>query len=172
MKARAAAAAADPNNNPYLEDATERINRLRTVLDGFRKATLPLTPAQLRAARKITVEGLQKAARFAEEQPNVCGDLADVEKLVDQTQFLMAYEGLREQALFLLRDVDQVIDQCKFEAAKHTQGLYRIAKTYAVSAAAPTKVQAQVEILKPVFGRRRRPKPAPPADPDAPAVKK
>jgi len=171
-KAQTAADAADPINNPYLADATERINRVRAVLEGFRKAATPLTPAQLRAARSITVEGLQKAARLAEEQPNICGDLAEVGKLVDTTHFLMAYEGLREQALFLLRDVDQVIDQCKYEASKYTQGVYRMVKAYAVSATAPSKAQAQVEIMKPVFGRRRRPKPAPPADPDAPAVKK
>ena len=70
-KARAAAEAADPIINPYLEDATERINRVRLVLDGFRKPAPPLAPPQLRIARKVTVEGLQQAARVAEEQPRI-----------------------------------------------------------------------------------------------------
>jgi hypothetical protein len=45
--------------------------------------------------------------------------------------------------------------------------MYRIAKAYAVSAPKGNQVQAQVEVMQRAFGRRRRAKPAPPADPEA-----
>jgi hypothetical protein len=169
-----AAVAPEPNVNPYLTDALERMERLSAILDGFPKAAdLPrLTPAEVGAARRVTVEALQQAARFAEERPNIAGDLADVAKLNDATHFLMAYEGLREKAYFFLRDLDQILIQCKSDAAKYARGLYRMAKAYAASSPKATQVQTQVEVMKPAFGRRRIARPAKPADPDAPAVKK
>ena len=169
-KAGAVALAAEPEVNPYAADALERINRVRAVLDGFPKTLNlpPVTASELGSAKRITADALATAARFAEEQPNVGGDLSNVPKLRDGADFLTAYEGLREQAIFLLKDIDQFIVQCKLETATYARGLYRMARTYAVSATAPIKAQAQVEIMKPVFGRRRRPKSAP-ADPDTSA---
>jgi hypothetical protein len=165
----AVALAAEPDVNPYSADALERINRVRAVLDGFPKSpVLPsLTPGQLGIAKRITVEALAQAARLAEERPNLGGDLADVPKLRDATHFLLAYEGLRERAFFLLRDLDQLIAECKVDASKYARGLYRIAKAYAESAPKGNQVQAQIEVMRPAFGRRRRAKPAPPADPEA-----
>ena len=163
----------DPAGNPYLTDALERMERLRTVLDGFPKATGPrLTPGHVRSARRITVEALQQAERFATEQPNIAGDLADVKKLRDTTHFLLAYEGLREAAILLLRDVDQFILHRKYDASKYALGMYRVIKTYAANEPETQRMQGQVDLMQPHFGRPRRSKPALPADPDAPAVKK
>jgi hypothetical protein len=167
------ALAAEPEINPYTADAQERINRARAVLEGFPKtlALPPLTGGALSSAKRITAGALAQAARFAEEQPNIGGDLADVAKLRDGANFLTAYEGLREQAFYLLRDIDELLVQCKLETAKYARGLYRMARTYAASAPKASKVHAQVEVMRPVFGNPpRRSKPAPPAD--AEAVKK
>ena len=160
----------EKSDNPYLADAQERIKLVRAVLEGFPKTLVmpPLTRGTLASAKKITVEALSQAARFAEEQPGIGGDLADVAKLRDGANFVSAYEGLREQVFVLLRDIDEHLVQCKLDAATYARGLYRMARVYAASAPTANKVHAQVAIMKPVFGRRpARPKPAPPADTEA-----
>jgi len=159
--------AAEPEINPYAADAQERINRVRAILEGFPK-TLdlpPLSAGKLSSANKITAEALAQAARFAEGQPNIAGALADVKKLRDGSDFLSAYAGLREQVFVLLNNIDEYLVQCKLDTAKYARGLYRMARTYAASAPTANDVHAQVEIMRPSFGRPavRRVKPAPPA---------
>ena len=169
-----AATADEATINPYLADAIDRVNRLRAVLEGFPKLSSgepPVTPSERRIATVTTVEGLEQAALFAEEQPNVGGELADVRKLRDKIHFLLAYERLREQALFFLGDIDQTIIRQKVEGAKYARGLYRMAKAYATSAPGQ-RLQSKVAVMKQTFGITPRRKPNPPADPDAPAVKK
>jgi len=169
----AALDATDPAGNPYLADALERIERLRTVLEGFPKSPgKRLTPGQLRSARRITVDALQQAERFAVEQPNIAGALADVGKMRDTAHFLLAYEGLREKSILHLRALDQFILQRKYDASRYALGLYRVIKTYAANEPDSDQMQGQVDIMQPLFGRPRRSKPALPADPDASAVKK
>ena len=159
--------AAEPEINPYAADAQDRINRVRAVLEGFPR-TLdlpPLSAGKLSSANKITAEALAQAARFAEDQPNIAGELANVPKLRDGSDFLSAYAGLREQVFVLLTNIDELMVQCKLETATYARGLYRMARTYAASAPTANDVHAQIEIMRPSFGRpaTRRVKPAPPA---------
>jgi hypothetical protein len=172
-KAGPAAEADESNTNPYFADALERRNRLRAILDGFPKADLtapPLTPAERRMASMTTVEGLEQAALFAEEEPNVGGELADVKKLRDIINFLLAYEGVREQAVFVFGDLDQTVVRAKLDGAKYARGLYRMAKAYAASAPAQ-RLNSKVAVMKQLFGVNRRTKPAV-APSDAETVKK
>jgi hypothetical protein len=170
----AAVAADEPNANPYAADALDRKNRLRALLEdlpNFDRSLPPVTSSQRRLATLTSVESLEQAALFAEEVPNVGGELSDVKKLRDKINFLLAFEGVREQALFLLADIDQVIVREKVEGAKYARGLYRMLQAYAVSAP-NQRLQSKIKAMRYAFGFERRRKPAPPADEEIPAETK
>jgi hypothetical protein len=65
---------------------------------------------------------------------------------------------VREQALFLLGDLDETIIREKLEGARYARGLYRVAKACAESAPAK-RLQSKVQVVRKTFGFERSRKP-------------
>jgi hypothetical protein len=154
-------------NNRYLIDALDRVARLRAIADEFpdEKDARPLTRHEVRLANTTSVEALQEAEAFARSQPNVGGELANVEALGDTIDFVLAYEQVRGEAMKVFRRIDRAILRRKLKGVRYARGLYGVAKVYAArigEEGLKTHVQLMQRTLVP-----RRKKPVVPADPEA-----
>ncbi|HEY0160425.1 MAG TPA: hypothetical protein VGF28_24270 [Thermoanaerobaculia bacterium] len=168
----AAATADEPVSNRYMADALEQVGRLRMIRELFpdEPDARELTPHEIRLANVTRVEALEEAATFAQAQPNVGGSLSNVEALHDTIQFVLAYERVRGEAMKVLRHIDRAILRRKLKGVRLARGLYVVAKAYAARVA-DESAKTHVQLMQRSLVRRRKTKPAPPADPEATAKK-
>lgn len=118
--------------NRYTPDAQDRVVRLRAMAMEFPddQEPRPLTIAEVRLARRTTVEALEKAALFAEATEGIGDRVADVVDLRDAIAFELAYGGVRDEAQAMVRRIDHAILRRKLKAVRTTRGLYRVAKGF------------------------------------------
>ena len=168
MEPNDGAPAADaPVANRYTPDAQERVTRLRAMAAEFPDDAdpRPLTLPEIRIARGTTTTALEKAALFVEAAPGVSSDVANASELRDAIAFELAYGGLRDEALAMVRKVDHAILRRKLKAVRATRGLYRVAKGY-VTVAAGDSVRTHVGEMKRALVRPpHRKRVPPPAEP-------
>lgn len=163
-----AAAADDPAINRYIAEALELVNRIRAIAALFPEESEPrrLRPSDLRLANITSAEALEQAAVLAEAAPNVGGSLANVHGLRDTINYLFANAKVREEAVTLLRRIDNTLARKKLRAVKLARALYQVAKVYAASEAGDG-VKPHVAQMERTLRRKRR-KAAAPAE-QAPA---
>lgn len=143
--------------NRYTSDASRRRAQVRAIGDAFpdEPEPRPLTPMEVRLARHTPVEALESAAEFLDSMPHLAQGM-DAELLRDAIAFELAYDGIRIEALALVRRVEHAILRRKLKAVKITRGLYRIAKGYATLDQSNEAVQQHVLNLKRSLVRPRR----------------
>ncbi|HUP60421.1 MAG TPA: hypothetical protein VNA69_08395 [Thermoanaerobaculia bacterium] len=123
--------------------------QVRAIADAFPDEPHPqaLTPMEVRLARHTPVEALESAAEFLDAMPHLAQGM-DAELLREAIAFELAYDGVRVEALALVRRVEHAILRRKLKAVKITRGLYRIAKGYATLEQSTEAVQKHVLSLK------------------------
>ena len=159
----AAVVAEEPVPNRFTPDALDRVARLRALAEDFpdEKDPRALTRAEIQLARRTTPAALEKAALFAEAAPGIGSVVANVNDLREAIAFEMAYGGVRDAALAVVRRVDHAILRRKLNAVRTARGLYRVAKGY-VTLDAGDPARPHLEEMKRALVPARRRKAADP----------
>jgi hypothetical protein len=122
----------EPVPNRFTPDAQDRVSRLRALAGEFpdEKDPRALTASEIQLARRTPPAALEKAALFAEATPGIGNAVADVADLREAIAFEMAYGGVRDEAMAVVRRIDHAILRRKLKAVRTARGLYRVAKGY------------------------------------------
>jgi hypothetical protein len=157
-----------PESNPMLIDARAKIALIRSIKADFPEETdsKPLRASEMALATKTTVAFLEKSALFIEASPILGSALADAATMREAAFAELAYGGLVDEALALVRRVRTSVLRRKLKAVRAARALYKVAQGF-VTSDAGDPLRPHLAEMKRTLSRRRRPAKKPTAPPAA-----
>jgi hypothetical protein len=121
--------------NPFLADAQQKIALIRAISAAFPDTAdpQPLSVAERQLAAKTTIAFLEKSALFVDAAPAVGAAVSDAASVREAALWELAYGGVVDEAMTLVRRVVTDIARKKLKAAIAARAIYRVGKGFVTS---------------------------------------